>query len=774
MIMLSGEPKPGKTAVLSPIDAYVAEWGWRTATTGTASRLQHFPKGSLLAELGELRVGAAGQFGIVLALDGLPWADAAWAWLVAALIRQPRWAPAGGPERQGPLLVLLPHAPISATAHISATAATLHGPPGIAALHGPPGIATCGPEVVAATFKAATFKAVAPAGVPCQVNEAPRFCHLLVPAAYWLPRPDPRAAACRQAAGYLAPADGHVETRALYRAEPEPPGDADAADVLRAAARSTLSSDPANAARWIRAWLRITGPGPSAGGTGSGADDLRLLLAEALWLAGEPGEAGTVLRAMLGTGSRRTQAQVLLARCERALGRYTTVRKLLTSEFTSQGRSETAAAAELELARADLVLGFRAASVARLTGRSAEPAGAALLALAGLNDAIGPAQRSAVHRAARLLDGLTDSELRDVLDTVPAAGWAERHLGLLDTALARLDRALEVAHRHWHLSAVPELLLVRSAIAADQGRLTDAIQDADEVAECARRLGYADQMVIAGALKMRPLLWQHGPAPVRQLLASLPAIAVPRGLWPGTLAAAAQGEALLQLGEPASARHLIDSALKLTEADPDPHRPSLLALAAVAALDCGDLPAATTLSKRASEAARSTGLDVELGNAAMASARVEIGRGAVEAAARSADLAIDALQRVPVLAGQARLLAGDVAMVAGDHDEAGRQLALAKQTFNATGARWLATMATNAQRRLGARRSRGRAARDQISRREREIAELICQGLSNKAIAERLVLSVRTVESHVASLFVKLGVTSRLAVARTLLIGPQR
>ena len=54
----------------------------------------------------------------------------------------------------------------------------------------------------------------------------------------------------------------------------------------------------------------------------------------------------------------------------------------------------------------------------------------------------------------------------------------------------------------------------------------------------------------------------------------------------------------------------------------------------------------------------------------------------------------------------------------------------------------------------------GRVTRDsvaQLTDREREVLDLMAQGLSNHAIASSLFLSAKTVESHVCSIFGKLG-----------------
>lgn len=55
-----------------------------------------------------------------------------------------------------------------------------------------------------------------------------------------------------------------------------------------------------------------------------------------------------------------------------------------------------------------------------------------------------------------------------------------------------------------------------------------------------------------------------------------------------------------------------------------------------------------------------------------------------------------------------------------------------------------------------------------LTRREREVATLASQGLSNQQIADRLVVSVRTVEGHLYQAFGKLGITDRGDLAAVL------
>ena len=53
----------------------------------------------------------------------------------------------------------------------------------------------------------------------------------------------------------------------------------------------------------------------------------------------------------------------------------------------------------------------------------------------------------------------------------------------------------------------------------------------------------------------------------------------------------------------------------------------------------------------------------------------------------------------------------------------------------------------------------------ELSRREREVAQLVARGLSNREIAQRLYLSERTVDNHVHRILDKLGFDSRVQVA---------
>jgi DNA-binding CsgD family transcriptional regulator/tetratricopeptide (TPR) repeat protein len=104
----------------------------------------------------------------------------------------------------------------------------------------------------------------------------------------------------------------------------------------------------------------------------------------------------------------------------------------------------------------------------------------------------------------------------------------------------------------------------------------------------------------------------------------------------------------------------------------------------------------------------------------------------------------------------------------------GRQpeLLAALATLDGLGAQAAATLARRQLRRLGVThlprrpRPRTRANPAGLTDRQLEVLGLLAEGLTNAEIADRLVVSVRTVDHHVAAILAKLNVTSRREAAR--------
>jgi DNA-binding NarL/FixJ family response regulator len=198
-------------------------------------------------------------------------------------------------------------------------------------------------------------------------------------------------------------------------------------------------------------------------------------------------------------------------------------------------------------------------------------------------------------------------------------------------------------------------------------------------------------------------------------------------------------------------------------------------LLAAARLADGRVDEACDAVTGARAAAHRLGLKIPRAAADRAEAVLALATGEAESAALLALSAADAIDSVgiPIEAAVARVLAGRALAAAGKPEEAIEQLELAASTFEARGATRHRDAAERELGKLGRRRHRRTRPGKQdgsgietLTERELEVARLVVDRKTNAQIAGELFLSEKTVESHLRHLFQKLGVSSRVEVAR--------
>jgi DNA-binding CsgD family transcriptional regulator len=136
-------------------------------------------------------------------------------------------------------------------------------------------------------------------------------------------------------------------------------------------------------------------------------------------------------------------------------------------------------------------------------------------------------------------------------------------------------------------------------------------------------------------------------------------------------------------------------------------------------------------------------------------------------AAELLNKAIDGLEGIPWIFDAARLRRwyADVLMRMGDQEGAVRELRKSHETLAKLGARIEMERAREMMRQMGlrlpTRGPEGGIRKAKLTGRESDIARLVAARKSNKEIATQLGISARTVTTHVANIFSKLGVSSR-------------
>lgn len=156
------------------------------------------------------------------------------------------------------------------------------------------------------------------------------------------------------------------------------------------------------------------------------------------------------------------------------------------------------------------------------------------------------------------------------------------------------------------------------------------------------------------------------------------------------------------------------------------------------------------------------------GSALSDAARQRTAQAASEAAAEAVQTA---RKPAPLSAARAQLLHGRALAAAGDRPSAIAALIAAQSTLERFGAARWRDEAVRELRALGHRVRR--PARDAtpgglgpLTAREREIADLVAAGRTNREVAEQLVLRAKTIEAHLRNIYAKLGVRSRVELAR--------
>lgn len=150
----------------------------------------------------------------------------------------------------------------------------------------------------------------------------------------------------------------------------------------------------------------------------------------------------------------------------------------------------------------------------------------------------------------------------------------------------------------------------------------------------------------------------------------------------------------------------------------------------------------------------------------MLSAMVAHARGAVALADGDAAAALASLRHAdrvwqelgaPYESARARVLVGRALRELGDEDAAEMELDAASRVFRELGAAPDLAGAEAASRRAAAKAAGG------LTAREVEVLRRVAAGKTNRAIADELTISEKTVARHVSNIFTKLGIKSRSA-----------
>ena len=646
------------------------------------------------------------------------------------------------------------------------------------------------PEGLAALDELLALDFVRPTDVPRRFG----FRHPLVRrGVYESTRGGWRLAAHARAAAALAARGADAAERAHHVEQSAVQGDEGAIEVLLEAGRAATARAPATAARWFEAALRLL---PSA--DMERQVEVRVALASVKRSLGELDECRTsVLEATellpAESAMRRVELTALCASVEHWQGRHEDAHRRLFRAWDELPDRSTpeAAALQVELAvdglyENDFEQTFEMGAGALDTARRLEDRG--LIAMAASALALGEAAAARIdaargHREEALeqIERMEEAELADRLETLYYLGWAETYLEHYDEAIAHAERGVAIARARGDGRLLVPLMLLRGYPFEMQGRLADAREICETAVEVAR-LSANPHLLFWALCELAWACLFSGDLDAT-IAAGEESVRVGGRMSGGTMPSSGGGAgwalaiAIFEFGEVDKARRLMR---EVGGADMENWIPVERCFnwddLAQVELALGNVEEAEAIARRAEEFAGQTDLRLPRALAARTRAAVQLASGDTAGAARAANDSIEASAAIGAtfLVAYSRSLLGRVLVAAGDRGPAIEVLREAERELNLCGSVRMRDKVRRELRKLRARaEARGPAPGDDsgiesLSKREREICELIVERMTNKQIAAQLFLSEKTIESHLRNIFNKLGASSRVEVARVM------
>jgi ATP/maltotriose-dependent transcriptional regulator MalT len=600
-----------------------------------------------------------------------------------------------------------------------------------------------------------------------------------------------RLGAHERCAAALVARGAATTARAQHVARSAREGDMEAVRLLRKAGDEASRLAPASAAYWFQEALRLL-PHEST------ADDRVELLrtqAEALIATGRFADSREALVEALGlvpAGSDQlfahlsrscAAAESLLGRPDQATARLRNALSRLPAEPSVHRVTLLLELAVNSLFQARFEQMHESAQAALDDARvlADAPFTAAALAVVGFSESLmRDADAAAITRAeaAALIDSLTDDELARYPEGAAWLAGAELYLDRYAEADDHASRALSVARSIGQGELFLVLVQILGGVWRQRGKLAQAAELLDGGIEAARLLDNTHALI--WSLSGRSTVALPSGDVQLALASASEAFELSRGgkaAFHAAEAAAVLAAAKLEAGEAGEALELLldhvgGEGLELIAGSP---RAGYLELLTRCRLALGLHDDAARSAEHARSWAASVRLPMADAWAARAVAAVSLHAGEGErAAAEALDSAAAAdAAGAPVEASLSRILAGRALVASGDRDRAIAELQSAVAQLDAIGCvrfrgeadRELGRLGHRAHRRTTAGNAEGTRI-DSLTGRELEIARLVVDRKTNLQIAAELFLSHKTVETHLRNIFRKIGVGSRVELAR--------